>query len=65
MRENAEDMVRVLKEKGFAAIVRETTVGGVVYYKALACESVDVAEAGRIIARLREIGFEGVLVNEP
>jgi tetratricopeptide (TPR) repeat protein len=62
VRENAEDMVLELKKQGFPAMVREYIAGGATYYKAIASAAVEMDEAKKIMERLREIGFEGILL---
>ncbi len=62
VRENAEDMARVLREKGFSAVVREQVISGRTYFKALAAASTDISEAKKILDDLRKKGFDGVLI---
>jgi cell division septation protein DedD len=62
VRENAEDMVKVLREKGFSAVVREQVISGRTYFKALAATSTDISEAKKVLEDLRAKGFDGVLV---
>ena len=62
VRENAEDMVKVLREKGFSAVVREQAISGRTYFKALAATSTDISEARKVLDELRKKGFDGVLV---
>jgi hypothetical protein len=62
VRENAEDMVKVLHEKGFIAVVREQVISGKTYFKALAATSTDISEAKKVLEELRVKGFDGVLI---
>lgn len=61
VRDNAEDMVKVLREKGFPAVVREQEISGRIYFKALAAAGTDIIEAKRVLEELRSKGFDGVL----
>ncbi len=61
VRENAEDMVKVLISKGFAAVIGERVIGGRTYFKAFAAASVDITEAKKVLEELRLQGFDGVL----
>jgi hypothetical protein len=64
VRENADDMVRVLKEKGFPAVVRENAISGKTYFRALAVYGTDAEQAKKILDELKAMGFDGVLIFE-
>jgi hypothetical protein len=60
--ENAVYMVRALKNKGFEARVTEAVVREVRYYRVVVGSLQSTAQAQATLIRLKEAGFEGVLI---
>jgi cell division protein FtsN len=64
MRENADDMIRELAERGFSPIVRESAAGGKTLFKVIVASRVDAAAADAAAARLRGMGLEPFVFSE-
>jgi len=60
--ENAGYLVRDLKAKGFVARVAEAVIRGVRYYRVVIGSVQDPEQAQAMLVRLKEAGFEGVLL---
>jgi cell division protein FtsN len=59
-RENAVVQAGELTDKGFAARIVETTVGGRRYYRVLVGEAGTQDEAMALMRKLKDAGFESV-----
>jgi cell division septation protein DedD len=64
MRENAEDMIRELRNRGFTPVIRETTASGKVLFKVIVLSRVQPADADAAVARLRALGYEPYVFSE-
>jgi cell division protein FtsN len=60
--ENAGYLVRDLKTKGFAAQVTEAVIHGARYYRVVIGSVHNAEQAQALLVRLKEAGFEGVLL---
>jgi cell division protein FtsN len=61
-KENARFMVRDLKAKGFEARVMEVVIRDVRYYRVIVGSQQSTAQAQATLVRLKEAGYEGVLI---
>jgi DedD protein len=64
MRENADDMVRELRKRGFQPVIRETTSGGRTLFRVLAVTRVDPREADDAAGRLRALGYASFVFTD-
>jgi cell division protein FtsN len=60
--ENAGDMVRELKNKGFEARIMAALIRDVRYYRVVVGSRQSQAQAQATLVRLKEAGFEGALI---
>lgn len=61
-RENAEYMVRDLKASGFETEIMEKQIGGTLYYRVVIGPLMTVDKAQAVLMKLKDAGFEGVLL---
>ena len=62
VKENADDLVKVLARQGFSPVVREEIVSGKRLFRVYAGEPLETEQARALLEKLRQAGFAGLLV---